>query len=217
MIKLLDLYCGAGGACRGYQQAGFEVTGIDNQAQPRYPGQFIKGDAIHFLVKNWKSFDVIHASPPCQAYTKLNHKNKPSSSHDLERIIPILKSTGKPFVVENVEMAPMPKSIKLNGLMFGLNVFRQRIFYSNIFLMEPGQVPVKRSRVKHKRIFTVAGNGAKGDTLSNWSNAMGIDWMTKKELAQAIPPAYTKWIGEQLMNLWGSPYAPVYKGFVSCL
>src|SRR3990167_464076 len=127
MPKLLDLFCGAGGAAMGYYRAGFDVTGVDIVPQPRYPFRFIQDDAIDFLTQNWKRFDVIHASPPCQVHSVAARRwNNSGHRQDTDWIVTmrkILKSTGKLYIIENVERAPLVAPIILCGTHFGLRVF----------------------------------------------------------------------------------------------
>lgn len=215
-LKLLDLFCGAGGCSEGYRRAGFEVEGVDIWPQPNYPFKFHHMDALTFLEnEDLSQFDVIHASPPCQFYSKLKdlgeaQHGKYGDHPDLVKPIrDALKKTGKPFVIENVPGAPILNSITLCGSMFGLKVYRHRIFESNVFLWQPehhphdDDTPPVGMGCSSKGFITVAGSGGvRGMVapmiLNYWRFAMGIDWMERKELAQAIPPAYTEWIGQQL-------------------
>lgn len=215
--KLLDLYCGSGGAAKGYINAGFEVTGIDVKDINNYPGQFIKSDAIEFLNENYMNFDAIHASPPCQKYSKSTaeaRKNGKLYADLIPETRRILKLTKKPFIIENVPSAPIRKDLNLYGYMFGLKVIKQRHFeIENFFMMQPG-IADKIGSVRNGDFAQVVGKGQKrgqhkldkpfkyeGKFLEQWSFAMGIDWMTKAEqLAEAIPPAYTQYIGNQLLN-----------------
>lgn len=214
-IKLLDLFCGAGGSAEGYKRAGFYVRGVDIQPQPRYAGdEFIQCDALDYLQLLCASgeineFSVIHASPPCQAYSRMRHVHKSKSYvmlvGDTQKM---LASTGLLYVLENVEGAPiadMPLfstyAITLCGNSFGLRVYRHRLFESNYRLIAPEHVPhtvrcSKQGRPNGPNQFlTVTGNFS---GIDNAKVAMGINWMTKKELSQAIPPAYTEYIGNQL-------------------
>lgn len=209
---LLDLYCGAGGATRGYMDAGFAVLGVDIEPQPNYCGNdFIQADAIDYVREFGQWVDVIHASPPCQAYTTLAKGNNANTDAypaliDLTRTL--LKHTGKPYVIENVPSAPMCDVVMLCGEMFGLGVIRHRLFESNEFLMAPPHPP-HRGRVagwRHGEYFdgpykAVYGDGGGKGTLQEWRDAMGIQWMqTRHELAESIPPAYTEFVGQQLIQ-----------------
>lgn len=212
-MKILDLFCGAGGASYGYSLAGFEVTGVDLEPMPRYPFEFVQADAFHFLkTVDLTKFDAIHASPPCQHYTTmLNNNEQCRDNHPdlVAEVRKLLRATGKPYVIENVPGAPLENAITLCGAMFsGLRVYRHRLFESNILLLQPAH---RRHLVKAAKACRIPRNGefwspegcfgGKDDA----QKAMGIDWMKitgsrDREIAQAIPPAYTKYIGEQLMS-----------------
>ncbi len=206
MIKVLDLFCGAGGASMGYAQVGFEVTGIDVKKGKRYPFNYICGDVMELQVSDLMAFDLIHASPPCQSYSITRNlriaQGKQTSKLDLiEPVRHLLKQSGKPYVIENVKGAPLLNAVQLCGSSFGLKVRRHRLFESNCIL--------EGSKCNHKdqgRPIGVYGslrdeipNGGKtASTIEEAKEAMGIDWMIWSELVEAIPPAYTKYIGEQL-------------------
>lgn len=215
--KLLDLFCGAGGCARGYQMAGFEVRGIDHKPQPRYVGEeFIQADAFEYLAKliasgEIEEFDVIHASPPCQAYSCATPAGDKKLHPDL---IPdtreLLERAERPYVIENVIGAPLHNAIVLCGTMFGLKdtvenlwLKRHRIFESNIILFSPGGCFC--SRVETAFIGGHMGKLNRHPSHGNHSgihNArilLNIDWMKGDELGQAIPPAYTEYIGRQLL------------------
>ncbi len=196
--RLLDLFCGAGGSAKGYADAGFEVVGVDNVPQKNYPYEFHQADALTFPLDG---FDVIHASPPCQLWTVARYIRKNSHSDFIAPMKQRLKESGKPYIIENVPHAPLPGSIILCGTMFGLKVFRHRLFESNFLLFSPDHCRHTDS-VKGGNMVSVFGNGdwRKNYDRERGSLAMGIDWMTLKELSQAIPPAYTKYIGEQLIQ-----------------
>jgi DNA (cytosine-5)-methyltransferase 1 len=269
--KLLDLFCGAGGCAMGYHRAGFDIVGVDIEPQPRYPFEFHQANAFSFL--DWlheaeydhvdnavtafncagahmqSDFSVIHASPPCQGYSRMRHlpwlkgKTYPML---IQKTRELLEKSGKPYVIENVEDAArdMGYSIMLCGTMFGLKVYRHRLFMSNQWLWQPdhpkhteiiGSGRMLNDRVKgndsgfvslpskHKLFAGRNGSSDSTDQVSNRnyhsdgsvamsvsehnfkvsaaSIAMGIDWMKRDELAQAIPPAYTEYIGKQLIRL----------------
>jgi DNA (cytosine-5)-methyltransferase 1 len=218
--RLLDLFCGAGGAAMGYHRAGFEVVGVDINPQPNYPFQFVQADALEFLHEYlstrgdmYDQYDAIHASPPCQKHVaglaavnralgrELQHANLISPTRDL------LRETGLPYVIENVVGAPLENPVRLCGSSFGLAVRRHRLFESSFPLMVPpcahGQhngdywsswMPNgERRRAPAAQVY-----GAGGER-HRWPEAMGIDWMTGDELVEAIPPAYTELIGTQLL------------------
>ena len=218
--RLLDLFCGGGGCTKGYQMAGFWVRGVDLKPQPRYVGEeFVQADALEYLAGLIQSgeiaeFDAIHASPPCQGYSISRnngcHKDAPRMIDDTRNL---LARSRLPFVIENVENAPlldMPMFgiyvINLCGASFGLktgqfDLARHRLFESNVVL---SALPCTHQR---GQTIGVYGNGTNAwhrrkfgrcVTVNEMREAMGIDWMARKELSQAIPPAYTKFIGEQL-------------------
>lgn len=217
--KLLDLFCGAGGAGMGYYRAGFEVTGIDIKSQPRYPFTFIQGDALEYLEKHGHEYDIIHASPPCQRFTKLNNiksiKQHTDNYADLvNETRDLLRKIGKPFVIENVSGAPLETSIILCGAMFGLKVYRHRLFESSILLFQPAHIPhndktpMAGRGISPKGFISVCGFGCASRHLPDGMNylqyarmAMGIDYMNAHELAESIPPAFTEWIGKQLIGV----------------
>ncbi len=194
--RLLDLFCGAGGCARGYQRAGFYVVGVDINPQPRYAGdEFIQADALSFPL--W-GFHAVHASPPCQAYSKAR---KIRGNDHVDLIAPIrdrLNFVGVPWVIENVPGAPLRDPVMLCGSMFGLNVYRHRFFETSFALSQPPHMLHNRPQVKMGRPVR---EGDVMQVVGHFSNvayarrAMGIDWMTRDELAQAIPPAYTHWVG----------------------
>lgn len=216
-MKLLDLCCGAGGCSMGYDWAGFDVIGVDIKPQKHYPFEFIQEDALLFLeTEDLSGFDLIHASPPCQAYSKVcevHRKNGKSYPDIIQNIRNLLLKSHKPFVIENVPGAPLRRPRMLCGTMFGLKVLRHRLFESSFYIPSPG--PCKhKGTVKDGDYFTVCGNGSgkDRDTVKNWSDAMNIHWMTRAELTQAIPPAYTRYIGESFttwckrqtkLDVWG--------------
>lgn len=218
-IKLLDLCCKAGGCSVGYFQAAkelgyeIEITGIDIEPQPNYPYNFIQTDAVAYLKKHHKKYTHIHASPPCQLYSNSTAVAKAKNpekeySNILIEIQEFLQSIKTPSVIENVLQAPIRKDIVLNGDMFKLKVLRSRKFeLNNWFMMQPLR-PKRLGTVKKGDYAMCVGNGqlkvkngerfkVEGNNIMEvWSNAMDIHWMkTNKELAEAIPPAYTKYIG----------------------
>jgi DNA (cytosine-5)-methyltransferase 1 len=219
MIKLLDLFCGAGGAGTGYHRAGFEVVGVDIQAQSRYPFEFYQADALEYLAAHWQEFDVIHASPPCQGYSRTRNLKTTRKDHPMliEPVRKALRATGKPFVIENVVGAPLINALILCGSMFRLGVLRHRLFECNPpIYFPPSQCqhdgPVLPMWWKSRREALEAGKTFRYITVAGRSylmpearQAMGIDWMIRAELSQAIPPAYTEYIGGWLAAYLDDP------------
>lgn len=202
-MRLLDLFCGAGGAAMGYHRAGFdEIVGVDIKPQKHYPFTFVLGDALEYCRLHGAEFDAIHASPPCQCYSVTQNIWHNQAKHP-DLVVPTreaLIATGRPYVIENVPGAPLVNPIVLCGAMFGLHVYRHRLFESNTLLLAPSHVRhVARAsygrRPKADEFYTITGHFA---DVVGARMAMGIDWMTRDELSQAIPPAYTEHIGKQL-------------------
>jgi DNA (cytosine-5)-methyltransferase 1 len=200
------LFCCAGGASTGYAQAGFEVVGVDIAPQPRYPFTFHQGDALEFLAAHGHEFDAIAASPPCQAYTPLGALHPHKEYPDLVAATrAALDELGKPYVIENVMAAPLDRkrSIVLCGGMFGLRTYRHRRFESRLPLVAPEHPKhVIRTATKQRKLRWEMGDHVSitGDVGTYVGpEAMGIDWMNGNELCQAIPPAYTRHIGLQLV------------------
>lgn len=202
----LDLYCKAGGATKGLQRAGFHVAGVDIQPQPNYCGdEFHQADALTF---DLTGFDFIWASPPCQAYTWSARRWHEVVRQDLvARTRARLEASGALWAIENVPGAPLNGFIRLCGEMFGLNVIRHRHFEPSpgLLLFAPPhqshKKPIIRNGLQKSPYACVAGHGGEGYTYkySDWCLAMGIDWMTKAELVEAIPPAYSEFIGRQVV------------------
>lgn len=202
MPKLLDLFCGAGGAAMGYSRAGFEVVGVDLKEQPHFPFKFIQADVLSISPDFLRGFAAIHASPPCQAYSAATRPARHIGKQypDLVALVrAILEASGKPYIIENVPGAPLKDPIRLCGTMFGLGVFRHRLFESNVQLGVPPHYPHK-GHVGDGHYWSCYGNGdARQGNLTKWRPAMGINWMRRKEITQAIPPAYTEFLGRQLI------------------
>jgi len=208
--RLLDLFCGAGGAAMGYHRAGFDVFGVDKNPQPNYPFPFLQADAIE-IMEFWPDcslaeyeFDAIHASPPCQVnstiskWRAMGRSGDPEANGHLDLISPtrrVLRTTQVPYIIENVPGARLDRDVILCGSQFGLEVRRHRWF-------ELGRMtaPLVSPCVHAAGTIGVYGHG--GDnyhTVAEWRRAMGIDWMTRPEMAQAIPPAYTDFLGRELL------------------
>ncbi len=266
--RCLDIFCKAGGSSWGYHLAGFEVWGVDWEAQPRFPfrDRFIQTDALEYLHSaDLGSFDLLAASPPCQRYSSATPVWARENHSDL--IAPVREAlirSGKPWVIENVPGAPLVNAIMLCGIMFGLRVFRHRFFETSSLVLAPsheshGSVRMGQDgyctitsggcwrplatrsprlgengfcsvsghgphsgerrragvRIGVDGFVTIAGGGNSGmgdrsgggsirhrpeDGVVAWRRAMEIDWMTRDELAQAVPPAYTKFLGEQIIE-----------------
>lgn len=203
--RLLDMYCGAGGIAMGFHQAGFDVVGVDNKPQPNYPFQFFQADALEFLASHYDSFDCFHASPPCKGFTK-SHTLQDHS--DSTRLLPATRdaliSIGKPWDLENVPGAPLRPDYVICGCAFQLPYLRRkRIFetsWRGFTLMPPCvHVDYVVSVVGHGVGSNSAFRGYEKPYIELAREAMGIDWMTRDELSQAIPPAYGEFIGRQML------------------
>jgi DNA (cytosine-5)-methyltransferase 1 len=213
--RLLDLFCKAGGASMGYHRAGFEVVGVDIEPQPHYPFEFIQADALEKLADKEfiAGFDAVAGSPPCQSESDMRHRTGIDYEDFLTPTLELLAGIDKPWVVENVASTKkMPGSLILCGTEFGLKarcrggevrwLSRHRRFGSNVFLLGAGGCHCTRGKL----IGGVYGTGGGGPMNRGYKfhapegrEAMGIDWMTWPELSQAIPPAYTEFIGRQLV------------------
>lgn len=201
---ILDLYCSAGGAALGYHRAGWEVVGVDIVHQPRYPFTFVQADAITYLQTHYKLFDAVHASPPCHGSSVTKGLSNNPDIVELATCRRVLPLIGLPYVIENVPGADMRPDLKLSGQMFGLNLKRVRWFELNWFCLNPGRAIYPRNWCVRVGAPTVAGKGDRGSSHAVWDRAMGIHHMTLQELTQAIPPAYTEYIGIQLLQYLSS-------------
>jgi DNA (cytosine-5)-methyltransferase 1 len=218
--RILDLFCCEGGAAKGYNDAGFEVVGVDLDPRfaKRYPYQFINADAIEFVKNNYQDFDAIHASPPCQAYSVT--KNGHSKAHPMliEDTRAALIATGLPYVIENVVGAPLHEPLMLCGRMFDLSAIdddgtplvmdRHRLFESNVEMTAPEHESHDRSkqvagsyggarRDKNEARFVRKGGYVPSKEIQQ--RLLGIDWMTQHGLYQSLPPVYTEHLGKQLI------------------
>jgi DNA (cytosine-5)-methyltransferase 1 len=224
--RLLDLFCGAGGAAMGYHQAGFDVVGVDIRPQPHYPFEFYRDDALDWLAQ-WQDegrhepgwgFDAIHASPPCQAYTTMSNRWRgaggTADAHE-SLIAPtreLLQQTGLPWVIENVPGAKpeLRSPVVINGASVDLpRLDRPRLFESNVLLLVPQRKPAKDAigvygKCADGRLLFRRQDGSEqraAESVKEACEVMGIDWTREwDEIREAIPPAYTELIGHQLLQ-----------------
>lgn len=206
--RLLDLFCGAGGAAMGYNRAGFDVTGVDITNQRNYPFRFVKADATEVLEQlvasgTFYDYAAIHASPPCQRFSSMT-SCRPGLADEYEDFIAatrfLLRRTGLPYVIENVPGAPLTRPVVLCGQMFGLELYRHRLFESNFPVVVPDHPAhvLPASKAGHWKPGTVMSIAGHVSPIAKAREVMDIGWMTRDELAEAIPPPYTAWIGSQL-------------------
>lgn len=213
---LVDLFCCAGGMAMGYARAGFKPVGVDIKPQPRYPFAFVQGDALTTFKRildgpNGHRVAAVHASCPCQAHSDLQKQSKRYYEDFIEPTREMLQASGLPYIIENVEGAPLLDPVTLCGAMFPeLRVYRHRLFEANFPLTVPEHPRHAAKCFTHDKrkahygapvtdetFFQVTGGG--NATVAQKARAMGIDWMTGKELNEAIPPAYAEYLGRQLM------------------
>jgi DNA (cytosine-5)-methyltransferase 1 len=219
--RLLDLFCGAGGASVGYHRAGFDVTGVDLAPQPNYPYSFFQGDALAAVAAS-VGYDAIHASPPCQAYSMSTNglRNGGKEYVDLlPRTRELLEASGLPWVIENVPGAPMRPDLVICGCQVGLELRRVRWFETSwqaFQLTAPHNHP--------RPVVSVVGHGTPrwvrealgyNPSIHDYRAAMGIDWMNRGELSQAIPPEYTEVVGGHLLEHLSARSLPAPAGAVS--
>lgn len=202
--KLLDLYCCQGGAAKGYTDAGFEVVGVDIDPQPRYPYEFHQGDALAFGAEHGHKFDVIHASPPCQAFTNAQKIQGRTHANLIDPTRELLDSIGVPYVIENVPGSPLRDDLTLCGAMFGLGTYRHRVFELGGFQVDQSDHPPHVARTakmgrpaKPGEYMHVVGNFS---GVSRARQVMGMPWANRDGLREAIPPAYAEYIGRQLLD-----------------
>lgn len=211
--RLLDGCCCAGGATRGYQQAGFWVKGADIEDQPNYCGdEFERADIVPFIREHGREFEAIHVSPVCKGYSGMTNC-RPGRAGEHPRLIDAvryeLQQTGRPWVIENVEGSGLLRQdtldggfgVELCGAMFGLPLYRHRLFETSFPIVAPPHprhlTPAsKAGHWEPGTVISVAGHVNNTDAARA---AMGIGWTTRDELVEAIPPVMTRWIGEQLL------------------
>lgn len=215
-MRLLDLFCGAGGCSVGYARAGFDVMGVDIEPHPDYPFPLVVDDALSVLARALPGVDVIHASPPCQAYTTMSNRHRGKGGRAdghaelIHAVRGLLEVWGGAYVIENVPGArrSMRAPVTLTGGMFGLGVHRPRLFESNLPLYAlpdrgvPDPVGVYGKAPDGRRLFDRKDGTAQhaASSVAEAQAAMGIDWMGWDDLREAVPPAYTEWIGAQLLD-----------------
>ncbi|MEU2470968.1 DNA cytosine methyltransferase [Streptomyces sp. NPDC012842] len=205
-LRVLDLFCCQGGAAMGYHRAGFDVTGIDLAPQPRYPFRFIQADALDYVREHGTEFDFIHASPPCQRYSraqKIQHRDHP------DLIAPTrtaLEATGRPWVIENVEEAhrELRNPVTLCAAAFGMRTYRHRLFETGgNFTFTPPRHPAHWAPLTKMGRPRAAGHFA--HYVGNFSGVqeartdMGVPWMNRDGIRECIPPAYTHHIATALI------------------
>ncbi len=201
----LDLFCGAGGATKGLQRAGFRVTGVDIKPQPNYCGDFMYVcDFMKWAHGTTGAYDFVWASPPCQQYTLAKRIRGRTHVDLIEEVRRRLIQSGAPYCIENVVGAPLRKPTMLCGGMFGLRTYRHRLFETSFPLEQPWHGPHAAKQTKMGRtpkegeFIQVVGNFSGAQTARD---AMGIDWMTRAELSESIPPAYSEFIGRAALNV----------------
>jgi DNA (cytosine-5)-methyltransferase 1 len=203
--KLLDLCSKAGGAAEGYRRAGWNVTCVDIEPQPRNPFTFIQADALHFLAEFWGDFDAVHISPPCQRFSGMS-ACRPGLADEYPDLIAasrgLLELTGLPYVIENVVGSPLRPDLMLCGAMFGRQTYRHRIFESNAFLWQPEHPrhAIRASKAGHWQPGTFISVSGNCSPIALAREVMDIDWMTRRELGESIPPYFTEHIGRQLLD-----------------
>ncbi|WP_392840231.1 class I SAM-dependent methyltransferase [Streptomyces sp. LN500] len=204
--RLLDLFCCQGGASKGYADAGFDVTGVDVNPQPRYPYTFVQADALAFVLEHGATFDFIHASPPCQHDTDCQRIQGNTHTDLIAPTRTALEATGRPWVIENVGGA-VPKlrdPVMLCGPMLGLRTYRHRYFETSggLTLTQPAH-PVHT--VPQAKMGRPVPPGHYGQYVGNFSgvqaarDVLGVPWMNRDGIRECIPPAYTQWIGRAFL------------------
>ena len=226
--RILDLFCCAGGAGMGYHRAGWAIYAVDIDPQPNNPFPFhqgnalevmavlLAGGAIDFTHKDGRvewltlaDFDALHGSPPCQGYTALAAVHGNEWPMLVPAVRDLFERSGLPYIIENVQGSPVRRDLTLCGEMFGLGVIRHRYFELGGWSGSAPAHKAHRGRVqgwRHGAYFdgpylAVHGEGGGKGSVAEWQVAMGIDWTgVRREIAEAIPPAYTEHIGRQLID-----------------
>lgn len=225
--RILDLFCGGGGSAKGYHDAGFEVIGVDIEPQPHYPYRFHEIDALDLMMEMLRDravcgflledLDAIHASPPCQRWAQATLSQRQAGREYPDLITPLrplLEATGLPWVLENVPQAPIRGDVRLCGCMFGLEIpegqlLRERWFETSWGPPETGTAGSVTYHDHHAPSISIAGHGTPSwqrkltghVPLAKWRQVMGISWMNRAELTEAIPPAYTRFVGTLLREV----------------
>ena len=213
--RLLDLFCGAGGAAVGYHRAGFDVVGVDINPQPNYPFEFVQDDALRYVEEWGYTFAAIHASPPCQDYSKAMRHLSGDYPRLIDPVRDLLIQSRLPWVIENVVGAPIPTQstldgrhgVELCGSMFSLRVYRHRLFETSFGISAPRSCDHRilamnpHNQAGRDRIYEEFG---KQNSEPIWCAEMGVPWMTKEEGREAIPPVFTEYIGHQLLAQIGA-------------
>ncbi len=202
LLRLLDLYCCQGGAAKGYDDAGFDVTGVDKDPQPRYPFRFVQAGAIAFVLEHGAEFDFIHASPPCQFDSDCQRIQGNTHPDLIAPTRAALEATGRPWVIENVGGA-VPKlrdPVMLCGTMFHLATYRHRFLeVSGGFTLPQPWHP--EHTVPQAKMGRPVPPGHYGQFVGNFSGVdharrvMGVPWMNRDGIRECIPPAYARWTG----------------------
>lgn len=198
ILRVLDLCCCQGGSSAGFAAAGYDVTGVDNTPQPRYPYRFILADAIEYLTKHGAEYDLIAGSPPCQLHTRAWRIRAREHPDLIAPMRAAMIASGKPYIIENVPGAPLIDPIELCGAMFGLHTYRHRWFESNLNLRAPLHPAHQANTVKMGRALN---EGDFYHAVGNFSNVgyirrdLGAHWMNRDGLRESIPAAYTAYLG----------------------
>jgi DNA (cytosine-5)-methyltransferase 1 len=211
-IRLLDLFCGAGGATLGYlRHAGVQVTGVDIKPQKHHPAEFIQADALNYLREHYMEYDFIHASPPCTEYSQARGKRILPPDNALIDTLTFLRACGRPYVVENVPYASryMNNPVWLTGSMFGLSVYKKRCFECSFVVRQPTEPP-KQNRLPLTPLcglYWDEKDRSKGAvTCEEYSKAMGLPIWTQKELRNALPPSYTEFLFVEYLSSIGDTF-----------